>query len=115
MHDLIYGNIQLSDSYLDPVIYAQVDHDNELCETESFGLTFYIDQVDSVAEAIEKVNCSNCGLLCGVWASNNLDAIQIAREFDSGAVKSNGMTIHDEPNLPHGGVKLSGNGRFNSV
>lgn len=23
------------------------------------------------------------------------------------------MTVHDEPNLPHGGAKMSGFGRFN--
>jgi acyl-CoA reductase-like NAD-dependent aldehyde dehydrogenase len=30
------------------------------------------------------------------------------------AVHINSMTIHDEANLPHGGVKKSGWGRFNN-
>lgn len=112
---LIYGDIKRTDSFLEPVIFAQVDHGNDLRETESFGPTFYINQVDDVSEAIESVNHSAYGLSCGVWANNDLDAINIARELDTGAVHINGMTIHDEPNLPHGGVKLSGYGRFNSV
>jgi acyl-CoA reductase-like NAD-dependent aldehyde dehydrogenase len=32
----------------------------------------------------------------------------------SSAVHINSMTIHDEANLPHGGVKKSGWGRFNA-
>lgn len=112
---LLYGDIKRSDSYLEPVIFAQVDHGNDLRETESFGPTFYINQVDDVAEAIESVNHSAYGLSCGIWAHSDLEAIRIARELDTGAVHINGMTVHDEANLPHGGVKLSGYGRFNSV
>ena len=37
---------------------------------------------------------------------------QIARLIESGAVHINGMTVHDEPVLPHGGCKSSGFGRF---
>lgn len=29
------------------------------------------------------------------------------------AVHINAMTVHDEANLPHGGAKMSGWGRFN--
>lgn len=40
--------------------------------------------------------------------------IQFANRHACSAVHINSMTVHDEPVLPHGGVKNSGWGRFNS-
>lgn len=37
----------------------------------------------------------------------------MARYVECGSVHINGMTIHDEANLPFGGVKESGWGRYN--
>lgn len=112
---LIYGSIERNHAFLEPAIFAGVSLDNELRDTETFGPAFYINKVDSLEEAIESVNRSDYGLSCGLWTNNDLEAIRIARELESGAVHINGMTVHDEANLPHGGVKQSGYGRFNSV
>lgn len=112
---VIFGSIQRNHTFLEPVILTGVDVDNDLHDTETFGPVFYVNKVNSVKEAIECVNRSDYGLSCGLWANNDIEAIQIARQLDTGAVHINGMTVHDEPNLPHGGVKHSGYGRFNSV
>ncbi|OAR00499.1 hypothetical protein LLEC1_07538 [Akanthomyces lecanii] len=40
--------------------------------------------------------------------------LALAKRIESGAVHINSMTVHDEPLLPHGGVKNSGWGRFNT-
>lgn len=112
---VIYGKVSRKDAFLHPVIFADVAPDVSIHDTETFGPVFYINKVESVDQAIECVNASDYGLSCGLWATSDLLAIEIARKLDTGAVHINGMTVHDEPNLPHGGVKSSGFGRFNSV
>ncbi|KAK9311622.1 Aldehyde/histidinol dehydrogenase [Lipomyces starkeyi] len=52
------------------------------------------------------------GLSASVWTTNIARGLAIARKIESGAVHVNHMSIHDEPTLPHGGVKSSGWGRF---
>jgi acyl-CoA reductase-like NAD-dependent aldehyde dehydrogenase len=39
-------------------------------------------------------------------------ALAVARQIDSGICHINGPTVHDEPQMPFGGVKGSGWGRF---
>jgi benzaldehyde dehydrogenase (NAD) len=39
-------------------------------------------------------------------------ALEIARRIESGICHVNASTVHDEPQMPFGGVKSSGWGRF---
>jgi len=39
-------------------------------------------------------------------------ALDVARRIDSGICHINGPTVHDESQMPFGGVKASGYGRF---
>ena len=39
-------------------------------------------------------------------------ALDLARRIESGICHVNGATVHDEPQMPFGGVKASGFGRF---
>jgi benzaldehyde dehydrogenase (NAD) len=39
-------------------------------------------------------------------------ALEIARRIESGICHVNASTVHDEPQMPFGGVKASGWGRF---
>jgi acyl-CoA reductase-like NAD-dependent aldehyde dehydrogenase len=44
--------------------------------------------------------------------TNDLQAaMQLALELETGMVHLNGPTVHDEPHVPFGGVKESGDGR----
>ncbi|KAK9447940.1 aldehyde dehydrogenase domain-containing protein [Limtongia smithiae] len=79
---------------------------------ESFGPTMVICKVESAAEAVERTNESRYGLSASIWTKDVVRGVLLAREIESGAVHINGMTVHDESTLPHGGVKESGYGRF---
>ncbi len=39
-------------------------------------------------------------------------AMAVARRIESGICHINSSTVHDEPQMPFGGVKSSGGGRF---
>lgn len=70
---------------------------------------------ESDEEAIKMANAPGAGLSASVFSKNETRAWKIARGIESGAIHINGMTVHDDQSVPHGGVKSSGIGRFNGV
>ena len=99
---------------LRPVVVDGVAADMDLYRTESFGPTVSIMTVEDEAEAVRIANDTEYGLSSAVFTEDLRRGLRFAREIESGAVHINGMTVHDEMALPHGGAKASGFGRFNS-
>ena len=52
------------------------------------------------------------GLSAAVFGGDIARAFNVARKIDSGICHVNGPTVHDEAQMPFGGVKGSGMGRF---
>ncbi|KAI9659099.1 MAG: hypothetical protein M1821_002059 [Bathelium mastoideum] len=98
---------------LRPVIVSGVTQEMQLYHTESFGPSVSLFPIADAAEGIRIANDTQYGLSASVFSRDLARAFAVAREIDSGAVHINGMSVHDEPGLPHGGVKESGWGRFN--
>jgi acyl-CoA reductase-like NAD-dependent aldehyde dehydrogenase len=84
----------------------------DLWDTESFGPCVGIIEVKDVDEAIRICNESFYGLSSSIFSRDRAAAISLAKRMEVGAVHINAATIHDEPTLPHGGIKDSGFGRF---
>ena len=62
---------------------------------------------------MEAVACANeYGLSAAVFGRDLARAFKVARKIDSGICHINGPTVHDEAQMPFGGVKGSGIGRF---
>ncbi|NEK17905.1 aldehyde dehydrogenase [Rhizobium leguminosarum] len=79
---------------------------------ESFGPVKPIIRVSGEEEAIRIANDSEYGLSSAVFSRNVRRAMAVAARIESGICHINGPTVHDEAQMPFGGVKGSGYGRF---
>lgn len=79
---------------------------------ESFGPVASLIRVGSVDEAIRVANDTEYGLSAAVFGRDTMRALSVARQIESGICHVNGPTVHDEAQMPFGGVKQSGYGRF---
>lgn len=115
---ILAGNInasESSDTRLRPIIISGVKPSMDLWYTESFGPTVSFIEVETEEEALKIANDTEYGLTSAVFTNDLRTGLRFAKGIESGAVHINGMSVHDETALPHGGVKASGYGRFGST
>lgn len=79
---------------------------------ETFAPLKCIVRVDGVEEAVACANDNEYGLSAAVFGRDVARAMNVARRIESGICHVNGPTVHDEAQMPFGGVKGSGMGRF---
>ncbi|WP_048649356.1 aldehyde dehydrogenase [Nitratireductor soli] len=79
---------------------------------ESFGPVATIVRVSGIDEAVRVANDTEYGLSSAVFGKDVNRAMAVARRIESGICHINGPTVHDEAQMPFGGVKDSGYGRF---
>ncbi|MGW1269662.1 aldehyde dehydrogenase family protein [Streptomyces sp. NPDC002491] len=95
-----------------PTVLTDVPEDAELAFDESFGPVVILETVDDADDAVERANASRYGLTAGVLTGDAHRGLDIARRLQAGIVHVNDQPVNDEPNMPFGGVKESGWGRF---
>ena len=81
-------------------------------EEESFGPVVSIVRVSGDEEALRVANETQYGLSAAVFSRDISRAWKLASRVQSGICHINGPTVHDEPQMPFGGIKASGYGRF---
>jgi acyl-CoA reductase-like NAD-dependent aldehyde dehydrogenase len=83
-----------------------------LFHEESFGPVVGVTRAKDEAEAIELANNTEYGLSASIFTRDVAKGLRLARQIKSGICHINGPTVHDEAQMPFGGVKGSGYGRF---
>lgn len=101
-----------SGTMLDALAVDGVTPAMRLYSEESFGPVVSIIRATSVDEAVSIANETEFGLSAAIFGRDQARALQIAGRIESGICHINGPTVHDEAQMPFGGVKASGYGRF---
>ena len=83
-----------------------------LFREESFGPIVAVCRARDEAHAIALANDSEYGLAAAVFTNDIARGLRVAKQIRSGICHINGPTVHDEAQMPFGGVNASGYGRF---
>jgi acyl-CoA reductase-like NAD-dependent aldehyde dehydrogenase len=93
-------------------LLADVPPDSEFATHETFGPVAGVEVVGSPEEAVARANATAYGLASGIITQDADRGLALAQQLEAGIVHVNDQSVADEPQMPFGGVKESGFGRF---
>ena len=97
---------------LSAAVLDRVTPSMKIYAEESFGPVTTVVRAASEAEAIRLANDTEYGLSSAVFSRDIARALRVAEQLETGMCHINGATVHDEAQMPFGGMKASGYGRF---
>jgi acyl-CoA reductase-like NAD-dependent aldehyde dehydrogenase len=103
---------RIEGTIMDATLLDKVTPSMRIYGEESFGPVVTVVRVGSLDEAVRVANDTEYGLSAAVFGKDVNRALSVARRIESGICHVNGPTVHDEAQMPFGGVKASGYGRF---
>jgi acyl-CoA reductase-like NAD-dependent aldehyde dehydrogenase len=95
-----------------PTVLTGVPATAELAFDETFGPVVLLEEADGADDAVRRANATDFGLTAGVITGDTYRGLDLARHLQAGIVHVNDQPVNDEPQMPFGGVKDSGAGRF---
>ena len=101
-------------SIMQPVLLDRVDASMRLYREESFGPVAVVLRASGDDALLALANDSEFGLSAAIFSRDTQRALAVAQRLESGICHINGPTVHDEAQMPFGGVKSSGYGSFGS-
>jgi acyl-CoA reductase-like NAD-dependent aldehyde dehydrogenase len=108
---LVCGGVA-NGTLMDATVVDHVTPAMRIYREESFGPVAAIIRVGSADEAVTVANDNEYGLSSAVFSRDINAALAVARRLESGICHINEATVSDEPQMPFGGLKSSGYGRF---
>lgn len=106
------GDVPAEGAIMAPTIVDHVTPEMRIYGEESFGPVTAVIRARDTDHAVEIANDTEYGLTAGVFGQDLRRAMEVAQRIESGICHINGPTVFDEPQMPFGGVKHSGYGRF---
>jgi acyl-CoA reductase-like NAD-dependent aldehyde dehydrogenase len=108
----ILAGAHANGTLMDATVIDHVTSCMRIYNEESFGPVVSIVRVDGIEEAVRVANDTQYGLASAVFGRDVMRALGVGRRLETGICHINGPTVQDEAQMPFGGVKDSGYGRF---
>ncbi|MEI7445216.1 MAG: aldehyde dehydrogenase, partial [Burkholderiales bacterium] len=109
--ELVCGG-RASSTLMPATVLDRVTPAMRLYREETFAPVKAVIRVDGEDAAVACANDTEFGLSSAVFTRDLARGWRVARRIQSGICHVNGPTVHDEAQMPFGGVKASGWGRF---
>ncbi len=103
---------EIEGAVIQPTVLDHVTPAMRAYSEELFGPVVAVIRASGDADAIRIANDTPFGLSASVFTTDTARGVRVASQIESGMCHVNGPTVHDEANMPFGGVKDSGYGRF---
>jgi len=109
---VVYGEVPATGTLLPAIALDHVTPEMAIYAEESFGPVTTILRAADDEEALRLANDTEYGLTSAVFGRDLARALSVAERIEAGMCHINGATVHDEAQMPFGGTKASGYGRF---
>ena len=109
---VIAGGAPASGTIMAATIVDGVTPEMDIYHAESFGPVTTVIRARDTDHAVEIANDTKYGLTASVFGRDTRRALEVAKRIETGICHINGPTVGDEAQMPFGGTKASGYGRF---
>ncbi|MBZ0162870.1 MAG: aldehyde dehydrogenase [Notoacmeibacter sp.] len=109
---LTCGGAPETGTIMPATILDRVTPEMNAFSAESFGPIVCVIRARDAEHALELANATEYGLSSAVFSADVGKALNLAKRMQAGICHINGPTVADEAQMPFGGVKASGYGRF---